>query len=442
MPEHKHTVVPSRYRWLVAFLFFLVYTIAAADRANLGIALPFIRKAFHMSNTAAGGLVSLFLIAYAVAQLPSAWLLTRFGVRRVFPLSIVFTGMMTCLTGIAGQFGVLGLIKMCRVGLGVAEGPLPIGISTTINHWFPSREKGTASGIFLSSVKFGPVLAPILGTMIISAWGWQRLFILYSIPMVLLAIVWYKLVPNKPELSPHVNAAECAIIAEKQSNSTDATNSGSRPIPWLDKLIRVRSDLRLDSTPSILKSGNILGCAFAYCCQLGISSVMLAWIPTYLLTVKKLSVMGMGFVAAAPWVGAVAGNILGGMLSDKLLGKRRKPGMLISALATAGMMFVLINAPASPVIYAALLFSTGLLLSIGFSAYMAYPMNCVSKEKFPIASAVVNMGGQLGAAAAPFIAGLLLDHLGWDAVFSFMGAISLLTFIVVLSIVEPLKVQH
>ncbi|WP_211633649.1 hypothetical protein [Paraburkholderia nemoris] len=45
-----------------------------------------------------------------------------------------------------------------------------IGIAATINRWFPASEKGTASGIFLSAVKFGPVLTPILGATIIAAW--------------------------------------------------------------------------------------------------------------------------------------------------------------------------------------------------------------------------------------------------------------------------------
>jgi sugar phosphate permease len=183
-----------------------------------------------------------------------------------------------------------------------------------------------------------------------------------------------------------------------------------------------------------------LGCGFGYCFQLGISNVLLAWIPTYLLTVKKFSLMNMGFVAAAPWVGAVAGNILGGLLSDRLLGKRRKPGMMISALATAGMMYALINSPADPMLYGLLLFMTGVLLSIGFSAYMAYPMQLVTKEKFPLASAIVNMGGQLGGAAAPFVSGLLLDSLGWDYVFGFMAVISCLTFILLLTITEPLRI--
>jgi sugar phosphate permease len=129
-----------------------------------------------------------------------------------------------------------------------------------------------------------------------------------------------------------------------------------------------------------------------------------------------------------------------GLLSDRLLGKRRKPGMLISAATTAVMMYALISSPADPVLYGILLFTTGMMLSIGYSAYMVYPMQFVTKEKFPVANAVVNMGGQLGGAATPFITGLLLDNYGWDPVFGFMAGISCLTFIIVLTISEPLKV--
>ncbi|MGK5079856.1 MFS transporter [Janthinobacterium sp. HLX7-2] len=432
---------PTRYRWVVAALFFIVYTIAAADRANLGVVLPFLRKEFEMSNTDAGGLVSLFLVAYALAQLPSAWLLSKFGVRKVFTISMILTSIATGVTGLVGS---LLSLKLCRIGLGLAEGPLPIGVTTTINHWFPSREKGTASGLFLSAVKFGPVITPILGAAIIATWGWREVFIWFSVPGVVLAIVWYFLVTNKPDESRFVNAEELACIEEKAADgsSSSALAATSRPMPWLDRLIRVRTLPTVTSSAGVFKSWNIIGCALGYCCQLGISSVLLAWIPTYLLTVKQFSIMNMGMVAAAPWVGAVFGNLLGGLLADRVLDKRRKPGMLVSALSTAVMMYLLIHAPADPLQYGALLFLTGVLLSIGFSAYMVYPMQFVSKEKFPLANAVVNMGGQLGGAATPWIVGMLLDHYGWDYVFAFMAAISCLTFLVVLTIAEPLNLRQ
>lgn len=429
---------PTHHRWWVAALFFLIYTVAAADRANLGVALPFIRKEFTMTNAQAGALVSLFLIAYAFIQLPSAWLIARFGVRKVFTTSMVLTSIATAMTGLVGS---ILQLKLCRVLLGIAEGPLPIGVTSTINNWFPSREKGIASGIFLSSIKLGPVITPILGSMIITHWGWKEIFLFFALPGLLLPVLWFCFVKDKPAESGFVNQQELDLINEKQRGNAAAVNNETyKRIPYLDTFIRVRNIKEITTEKAIYSSWNVLGCSFGYCCQLGISSLLLAWIPTYLLTEKNLSVMGMGFVAAAPWVGAVLGNLLGGVLSDKVLGKRRKPGMLISALSTSLMMLCLVAVPASPVICAVLLFMTGLLLSIGFSAYMVYPMSFIAKDKFPVANALVNMGGQLGGAATPFIGGLILDFYGWNSVFLFMSAISIFTFLVVLTIDEPMKV--
>ena len=431
---------PTRYRWFVALLFFIIYTIAAADRANLGVALPFLRKEFAMSNAEAGGLVSLFLIAYAIAQLPSAWLLSKFGVKKVFTISMVLTSITTGLTGLVGS---LVSLKICRFTLGLAEGPLPIGVTTTINNWFPAKEKGTASGIFLAAVKMGPVIVPPICAAIIAMWGWKEIFYFFAVPGVILSFFWYFLVTNNPADSRFVSQTELDHINESSgaSGGTAKKTVTSTPMPILDKFIRVRDEKILDTNGSIFRSWNVWGCALGYCFQLGISNVLLAWIPTYLLTVKKFSIMGMGFVASAPWIGAVVGNLVGGMLSDRLLGKRRKPGMMLSAISTALMMFVLIHSPADPTIYGGLLFLTGVLLSIGFSAYMAYPMPFIAKEKFPVANAIVNMGGQLGGAAGPFIAGLLLDSLGWDYVFGYMACISILTFVVLTTVSEPLKVE-
>lgn len=430
---------PTRYRWVVATLFFLIYTVAAADRANLGIALPFLRKEFAMSNAEAGALVSVFLIAYALAQLPSAWLVSRFGVRRTLPISMILTSIATALTGIVGS---LFALKMCRLALGFVEGPLPLGIAATINRWFPAKEKGTASGLFLSAVKFGPVITPIIGAAVISLWGWQEIFIVFAVPGILFSIVWYLMVADRPSGSRGTNQAECELIDSASPGAASAVRiERTRAMPLLDRLTRVRSEKPLETSRAVATSWNIYGCALGYCCQLGISSVLLAWIPTYILNVKHFSVAGMGLVAAAPWVGAVFGNILGGLLSDRALGKRRKPGMMFSAITTAVMMVALIKSPASPVVYGVLIFLTGVTLSIGFSAYMVYPTSFVSKAKFPLANAIVNMGGQLGGAATPFIAGVLLDHFGWNYVFGFMSAISALTFVILLTISEPLDVE-
>lgn len=429
---------PSRFRWVVAGLFFLVYTVASADRANLGVALPFIREEYPMTNAEAGALLSIFLLAYALAQIPSGFASSKYGVRKIFSFSMIATSVFTALMGTVNSL--IGF-KICRFLLGIAEGPLPIGITSTINNWFPAREKGTATGIFLAAVKFGPVLVPPICVAIVAMWGWREIFYFFAIPGIILAIMWYFLVSNQPSESKYVNSKELEYITDEANNViTQKQQSAHRDFKTLDKLIRVTPVEPITTSKGLFRSWNVIGCSLGYSFQVGISMILLSWIPTYLVSVKNFSIMNMGFVAAAPWVGAIFGNLLGGILSDRFLGKRRKPGMMLSALATAGMMYALINSPNDPVLYAGLLFLTGTLISIGYSSYMVYPMGLASKKVFPVASSIVNTGGQLGGAAAPFLVGLLLDSYGWSQVFLSMAIASFVSFLILLTIQEPVPV--
>jgi sugar phosphate permease len=436
--EIAHAKGRSSYRWIVAGMIFSIYTIAAADRANLGVALPFIRQEFEMSNAQAGGLMSLFLLAYALAQIPAGLAFSKFGVSRILPGAMIMTSV---LTGLVGTAGSLVALKLYRLGLGLAEGPLPISMTTTINNWFPPREKGIASGIFLSAVKFGPVIVPPLCAVIISVWGWREVFYFFAVPGILLSIAWYFMVADHPSRSRFVNQGELDHICDPAPVDSSQVGSAKRPAARsfrrLDAFIRRREIPLLETRRQVFGSWQIWGSALSYCFQLGVSSVLLAWIPTYLMTVKGFTVMNMGLVSAAPWVGAVLGNLLGGYCSDRWLAGRRKPGMLLSALGTSVMMYLLINSPADPLAYGLLLMATGVVLSFGFSSYMVYPMALASKQTFPIANAIVNMIGQLGAAATPFLTGLLLDSYGWSYVFSYLAIGSFLSFVLLLTIIEP-----
>lgn len=426
----------TNFRWVVAILIFIIYTIAAADRANIGVVLPFLKKEFHLTNTEAGALASLFLFGYAIAQIPSGFTFKRFGVRRVFSIAMIMTSIFT---GLIGTSASVFMLKLYRFGLGLAEGPLPIGITSTINNWFPPKEKGTATGIFLSAAKFGPVLVPPICAYIIAVAGWRPIFYLFAMPGIILSVVWYVFVKDHPSQSPHCSPEEVAFIQSEQTSVKADAPKSTYSLGWLDKLVRARKVVPLDTTTKVFHSWNIWGSTLGYFFILGIVNVLLAWIPTYLMTVKNFSIMKMGFVAAAPWVGAVIGNLVGGWFSDKVLNKRRKPLMLVTSLSTAGMMYALINSPNDPVLLGLLMFVTGILLNLGFSAFMVYPMGFTTKETFPIASSIVNTGGQLGGACAPLVTGMLLDAYNWDAVFIFLAISSFITFLILFTITEPVE---
>jgi MFS family permease len=65
-------------------------------------------------------------------------------------------------------------------------------------------------------------------------------------------------------------------------------------------------------------------------------------------------------------------------------------------------------------------------------------MGRVSKECYPIAYSIINMGGNSGAMIMPLIVGVLLDKYDWNAVFISLSIAAFVCLLVVMTIKEPL----
>lgn len=433
-PESKSGKM-TNFRWVVLGLIFVIYTIATADRANIGIAMPYIRKEFSMSNTEAGAIMSLFFAGYVIAMIPGGLLVKKLGVSKIFSIFMVLTSVFTGLVGLSSS--ILHL-KICRLGVGLSEGPLAVGMPTTINNWFPAKEKGFATGIFIAASKFGPLVVPPLCALIIQYWGWHQIFYFFAVPGIFLGAAWYFIVPDKPSKCRFCSPAEAEYIETGEAAAAGkAKTTKPYTLAWLDKIVRAKKIEKLDTTFKLFTSWNMVGSALGYFFMVAITTTMMSWLPTYLVTVKKLAIMKMAFAAAAPFAGTVVGNMVGGWLSDNVFGKRRKPMMMFTALTTSVMMYSLVSSPADPWLLGALLFVTGFFLSLGFSGFVVYPMGLVTKEQFSVATSITNVGGQLGGFCTPIAIGMILDRYNWDVVFTALAAGCLICFALVVTIVEP-----
>lgn len=437
--ELNLTKPKTNYRWVVLALIFAVYAVNYADRSNIGAVLPFITEEFHLSNFEAGQIASMFFLGYALSQIPAGFLMAKRGVRGIVTLSILGFSAFTWLIGTASS---AFAIKWMRLGLGITEGPTPVGLTSTINNWFPPKEKATATGVFIASTMFAPILVPPLVVWISLTYGWRWVFFSFAIPGLFLALIWYLFVKSRPEDSRYVSQSELEYIRSTEGSNNTEEKTGNILIDSkftkLDKFIKVKDLKPIDTASKIFVSKNIIGNAVAYFMMVSILYGILTWIPSYLVNEKGLSFVKMGFVAAMPFVGGFIGSIFGGWISDNIFGRRRKPTMLFTAVATIVMMIVMINVPQNTVLVGTALFFVGFLLNIGWPAFTAYPMGVVDRKNYPIAVSVVNSGGNLGGFVSPMAAGFLLDQTGhFTSVFTYFGVCAVIGLIMILIIDEP-----
>jgi len=428
----------SYFRWFVLGLIFLVYMIATADRANLGMVLPYMKKEFGLSNKEGGALLSLFFTIYAFAQIPLGFLYKKIPTRIIMPVALLATSVSTWLMGTTTS---VLMMKIFRAFLGLSESPLGIGCGATINRWFPPQEKGTAMGLYFAAMKSGPVVVPPICALIIVYWGWREVFLACAIPGIIFAAAWYLFVADRPEDSRFVSKTELQHIRteEAQADTSKEIKPRKNYCPaWVDKVIRAKKFDPIDSIQGVYRSWNIIAAGICFLFMSGIINTFMFWIPSYLVTEKHYSTLSMGVMTSAPFIGAVLGNMVGGWISDRIFNKRRKPLMLISTIATSICIYSLIFAPDNTMILAMMLFLAGFLLNLGYWTFVSYPMALTTKETYPVAYSLVNTGGSIGGAFSPFVVGVILDAYKWDIAFMFLSACSVAAFFVVLLMSEPL----
>lgn len=427
----------SNYRFVVLSLIFIVYAINYADRTNIGAVLPFIIDEFHINNFEAGAIASMFFLGYSLSQIPAGFFIAKKGIRGLVALSVLGFSAFTWLMGTAGS--VLGL-KCIRLGLGLTEGPCPVGLTSTINNWFPAKEKATATGVFIAATMFAPIIVPPLAVWIAVTWGWRWVFFSFAIPGLIAAVLWYLLVRTRPSESRFVSEAEQEFInADKEKTHTARQNIVIAPrFALLDKLIRVRALAPVATVKGLFTSRNILGDCLAYFMMVSVLYGLLTWIPLYLVKEKGFTFISMGLVASMPCIGGFVGAITGGFISDKLLGRRRKPTMIFTAVTTVVMMLIMLNIPGDTFAVCTGLFFVGFCLNIGWPAFTAYGMAVADSKTYPIAASIINSGGNLGGFVSPMVAGFLLDYTGgFNAVFIYFGVCAAIGLLIIFTLDEP-----
>jgi MFS transporter, ACS family, tartrate transporter len=195
------TETMRRITWRLIPFFMLCYFISYVDRVNAGFAALQMNKDLGLTQAAFGAGGALFYIAYIVFEVPSNLAMQKVGARIWIGRIMVSWGAV----GILSAFAVGPItFYLSRFLLGAAEAGFFPGVILYLTYWFPTAYRARIVAVFMVAIPLSSFLgSPISGSLLamdglLGLRGWQWLFIIEAIPAVVLGLISFFGLPNKP----------------------------------------------------------------------------------------------------------------------------------------------------------------------------------------------------------------------------------------------------
>jgi len=406
---------PSFVRHIVLWLTVAVYMITYMDRAVFAAAASDMRKELGFDLVTMSLITGAFNWSYALFQIPGGLFGDKLGPRRALSIIVIWWSAFTSFTAMAWSSTALVGIRFL-FGVGEA-GAFPIA-TRSLSRWMLAKERGWAQGVTHAGARLGNAMAQRIVPSLILVFGWRMPFFTFSVVGLTWAVVWYFYYRDAPSEHSGVNAAELEMIQTGGATKKTAQTK----VPWGQIL----------ASPTIW-----FLCAMYFCYNYSLN-VYLSWFPTYLRESRGVTLEKMGFYASLPLMAGVAGDLLGGWVSDRVLHRTGRPNLARRWVAIAGFVCCAIaTVPAaltqdvrlSVAFYALAFFS--LEWTVGIS--WAVPLD-IGGDFAGSVSAFMNMCGNIGGAIAATVLGWLVGWFGWNVPFLITGGLTAVAALLYLKI--------
>src|SRR3954468_15998441 len=198
----------------VALCYFLCYL----DRVNVGFAALQMNSDLGFTATMFGWGAGIFFFGYFFFEVPSNLALERFGARLWIARIMVTWGLLSAAMALIWNEASFLVVRFL---LGAAEAGFFPGIILFLTYWFPAEYRARMVAAFAIAVPVSTVIgAPISGLLlgldgIMGLKGWQWLFIIEGVPSVLLGIVTWFYLTDRPEKADWLTAEQKAWLSSR-----------------------------------------------------------------------------------------------------------------------------------------------------------------------------------------------------------------------------------
>ena len=384
--------------WLAYASFY--FTRKAFSVAKLGIAED---PNFALEKATLANLDALYLGAYAVGQFTWGILADRFGPRVVVLSGLLISALAAM---VMGTFATLPIFASCMLIQGLAQSTGWSGLCKNIGSFFATSARGRIMGLWSSCYAFGGLVAsPFAGWWAYQIYGdWRAAFLSSATVVVIVAILFFIFQRNSPEDVglPPVEDVETSPHG-RHSCTTNFTS-------YLKAIVQNRTVLVLGLAYFLLKPARY---------------AILFWGPVMVYErMPEIGKVASSIVPTSFEVAGLIGPVILGLISDRLFSARRFPACVISLVALAGCLALVVPVmqSGSVLLLVSLLFMVGLTLYGPDSMISSTAAIDFGRGTAGTAAGFVNGCGSIGAV----LGGLLPGNLDTESVFLVFTATALL----------------
>lgn len=348
------------------------------------------------SNAAMGLIASCYFFGYTALQIPSGFLVDRFGQKRVLIPGFIIFALGAFSVALSPNLTTIYIGSVCAgIGCGTYYGA---AFSLTAKH-VPPEKKGIATAIVNSGSALGMILGMTGSSFIVKTLNlpWQTM-VFVSAGLIVFLVLWFAFAIRKPE----PQKAKDTVAEAVQMNETGAVSTGKS-----------------------LFSLKMVSCYILYFSTCYAYYLIVTWLPKFLESERGITGSMIGIVVSMISVTAVPGGLFFARMSDK---KRDKKALIIIGLEVAAFVLVAL----SMFMPNAVSLSTVLLL-YGFLGKMAvdpvlisYVSDMADKRNMATSLGIFNFFGMSSSIIAPALTGLIIDNTGSGELGFYIGAFFLI----------------
>lgn len=409
-----------RIGWRILPLLFLCYIINYIDRVNIGIAQFQFKTDLHFSDLVYGVGAGLFFVGFLLFEIPSNVMLARMGARRTLLRIMVGWGIVSCATMFVRtpmQF------YAARILLGIAEAGFFPGIVLYLSYWFPAAHRARVTALSFTAIPVATMIGAPLSGWIMRHFdttggmaGWQWMFLLEGAPAVVLGVIAFFWLEDRPDsanwLAPQEKARLVETLAQEQASRRAALSDNGR------------------GALAALRDPRVYVAAFVSFCAYILASTIGFYAPSVIRSAGVSDVFHVGLLAGVPAVVGIVAMIVNSRHSDRHA-ERRWHAALPLMVAALALMALPYSAGDVPLALGLLALATAGHLS-SLSVFWTIPSAYLASRSAAAGIAFISSIGALGGLVGPSMIGYFKNLTGSMIGLQFAGGMVMIGAIALL----------